>query len=459
MFPGKNRCERRCVSVFTRLTGLLALAALPMAAMGYGNPVINQDFPDPSVINAGGTYYAYATNTGGRNVPCARSSDLVSWTQLSDALPSLPGWASGGVTWAPVVHKFGSTYVLYFAAQQPSTGHHAIGVATSSSPTGPFAASGTPLVSQSSIGGDIDAGVFVDSNGLPYLLWKNDGNSVGQTSYIWCQQLLSNGLGFTGPLVQLIHNDQSWEGGLVEAPAMVKHGSTYYLFYSGSFYGNCSYATGYATSGSVLGPFTKSGSSPWLSSFGSVCGPGGADTVVDNTGTTWMYYHSWQNGTSYRAMNINVLGWNGNVPFLQAPAGTLSNGVHQLWPLCAPGERLDDAGGGTANGNRVQIWQANGASAQAWNWASVGTNVWNLAVQGPYCLDARGATSGVAVNIWACNGTAAQRWTSTQNGTSYTFKNGINGNCLDVSGGSSANGTVVQNWTCNGTSAQAWSVY
>jgi len=169
-----------------------------MAAMGYGNPVINQDFPDPSVINAGGTYYAYATNTGGRNVPCARSSDLVSWTQLSDALPSLPGWASGGVTWAPVVHKFGSTYVLYFAAQQPSTGHHAIGVATSSSPTGPFAASGTPLVSQSSIGGDIDAGVFVDSTGSLTCFGRTTAIRLGRRATFGASSSCRTALGLRG---------------------------------------------------------------------------------------------------------------------------------------------------------------------------------------------------------------------------------------------------------------------
>ena len=35
---------------------------------------------------------------------------------------------------------------------------------------------------------------------------------------------------------------------------------------------------------------------------------------------------------------------------------------------------------------------------------------------------------------------------------------GLAGKCLDVSGGSSADGTKIQLWTCNGTGAQQWTV-
>src|SRR3569833_3130556 len=133
---------------------LLATALLGVAAAAFANPVINQDFPDPSVLNVSGTYYAYATNTGGKNMPCARSTDLNTWTQLADAMPALPSWASGGLTWAPVVHQFGSTFVAYVSVQNPSTGHHSIVVATSGSPSGPITALSSPIDNQSTMGGD-----------------------------------------------------------------------------------------------------------------------------------------------------------------------------------------------------------------------------------------------------------------------------------------------------------------
>ncbi|MFB6553488.1 PQQ-dependent sugar dehydrogenase [Streptomyces sp. NPDC056405] len=68
------------------------------------------------------------------------------------------------------------------------------------------------------------------------------------------------------------------------------------------------------------------------------------------------------------------------------------------------------------------------------------------------CLDVAGGgtADGTQVQIWTCNGTAAQQWT-VGGGTLKAL-----GKCLDVSGGGSANGTKIQLWTCNGSGAQTW---
>ncbi|MBA2635336.1 MAG: family 43 glycosylhydrolase, partial [Sphingomonas sp.] len=79
----------------------LSSCAVPLAAppATYANPVLDADFPDPTVIRAAdGFYYAYATQ-GTRdgkmaNIQVARSTDLVRWQQLGDALPAKPAWAS-----------------------------------------------------------------------------------------------------------------------------------------------------------------------------------------------------------------------------------------------------------------------------------------------------------------------------------------------------------------------------
>ena len=64
----------------------------------FQNPVLRQDFPDPFVLNANGTYYAYATNGSGKNIQMAQSPDLVHWQGSHDAMPALPKWAKlGGV--------------------------------------------------------------------------------------------------------------------------------------------------------------------------------------------------------------------------------------------------------------------------------------------------------------------------------------------------------------------------
>ena len=64
-------------------------AAVPVEDV---NPVINDDFPDPDVLEVDGVYYAYGTNGNLRNVRVARSTDLEEWELLDDALfqPSAP---------------------------------------------------------------------------------------------------------------------------------------------------------------------------------------------------------------------------------------------------------------------------------------------------------------------------------------------------------------------------------
>ncbi|GAB2623853.1 lectin [Streptomyces capparidis] len=69
------------------------------------------------------------------------------------------------------------------------------------------------------------------------------------------------------------------------------------------------------------------------------------------------------------------------------------------------------------------------------------------------CLDVDGGRSadGTKIQLWSCNGTGAQNWTVGTNGTLAAL-----GKCLDVSGGGSADGTRIQLWTCNGSGAQKW---
>src|SRR5262249_47842349 len=81
--------------------------AAPPSRATLRNPVLDSDFPDPTVLRAAdGWYYAYATQTIGSqrktNISVARSRDLVRWELLTDALPRKPAWASTTQNfWAP----------------------------------------------------------------------------------------------------------------------------------------------------------------------------------------------------------------------------------------------------------------------------------------------------------------------------------------------------------------------
>jgi arabinan endo-1,5-alpha-L-arabinosidase len=166
-------------------------------------PVIDRDFPDPDVLRVGETYFAYATNSSRINLQVARSSNLMNWELLPDAMPALPSWAVKrfGYVWAPevTISPDGDLFILYFTARYAlrQGGTQCIGVATSLQPEGPFQPVEHPLICQIEQGGSIDAASFEDG-GERYLLWKNDGNSVGGQSWIYIQQL--SGMGYPSPV-------------------------------------------------------------------------------------------------------------------------------------------------------------------------------------------------------------------------------------------------------------------
>jgi lysophospholipase L1-like esterase len=72
------------------------------------------------------------------------------------------------------------------------------------------------------------------------------------------------------------------------------------------------------------------------------------------------------------------------------------------------------------------------------------------------CLDVDGGSSanGTPVQIWGCNDTAAQAWTAATDGTLRAV-----GKCLDATAAGTANGTPVEIWDCNGGGNQQWQPY
>lgn len=296
----------------------------PAGRATYANPVIDRNFPDPSILSDRGAFYAYATNTHA-NMQCASSIDLVHWTALPDAMPGLPDWAKEGRTWAPFVCVLRGNRgcAVYFTACNRATGQQNIGVAVAPRPQGPFqsAPHALPLVEQASLGGAIDPMCFTDDDGSRYLVWKNDGNSRGVDTWLWVQPLSPDGLSLLNTPTRLVKQDQSWEGNLVEAPCLHKHGGRYYLFYSANAYSDCRYAVGYAVANTLRGPYVKFGPGPWLASAPDTCGPGGEDIVRDGSGAEWMAYHTWVHGPhTYRGMSIDALYWDSRGPHLRGPS-------------------------------------------------------------------------------------------------------------------------------------------
>ncbi len=116
----------------------------------FTNPLINADFPDPSVIYVSGEgYYAYATHDEFsptiNNIQLSKSDDLVNWTEPIGALTEPPVWAKTcNKFWAPQVVKVGHQYRLYYAAEPDTKDGMCLALAVSNEPHG-FKDIGKPL--------------------------------------------------------------------------------------------------------------------------------------------------------------------------------------------------------------------------------------------------------------------------------------------------------------------------
>lgn len=340
-----------------RRLGLLALASVVLALLAgagsastglargaagartFTNPVYAHNFPDPYILKVGSAYYAYGTGTCDMNLQVMHSTDLVHWIGHKELLPSVPRWSSDNcvdffqnrMVWAPeVFHRADGKYILYYVAHWVAQNKQCVSYAVSASPDGPFRdSSRKPLVCQTQLGGSIDPDYLHDSNGQLYLFWKNDGNCCGLTTYIFSQRMDPSGTKLLGKPARLESNDKPWEGNLVEAPTMWKHGGKYYLFYSANAFNTSHYAVGYALCKGPSGPCTDGKSNPILRSRCRAAGPGHQALFVDAKGQTWIAYHAWKPadigdrpGGPGRQLWFDRVNWKGGTPVVHGPTCT-----------------------------------------------------------------------------------------------------------------------------------------
>ena len=116
------------------------------------------------------------------------------------------------------------------------------------------------------------------------------------------------------------------------------------------------------------------------------------------------------------------------------------------------GKCIDDAGAGTSNGTKIQIYTCNGTNAQTWTVAPDNT----LQVLTD-CMDVinAGTTSGTLVQLHTCNGTGAQQWEAQSSGELVNPESGL---CLTDPSAGSANSTQLEIAACTGTTGQLWTL-
>jgi arabinan endo-1,5-alpha-L-arabinosidase len=276
--------------------------------MTYQNPVLDADFPDPSVLRApDGYYYAYATQTKREgqilNFQVARSLNLITWEHLGEALPEKPAWAANSQRfWAPDVSRHpDGRYLMYYSAQpnDPEVGLD-LGVAIAERPEGPFRDMGQPLLAGGPGFENIDPMRFVDpADGRQLLFW---GSGFGP---LRVRELAPDGLSFAeNSVAQVVietrqPSDTALYGHLIEGSWVHYRNGWYYLFYSGD---NCCgpdarYAVLAARSRHATGPYETLAQA--TGTAGTILvendrwqAPGHNSLITDASGQDWLLYHA-----------------------------------------------------------------------------------------------------------------------------------------------------------------------
>ncbi|GAC1428761.1 MAG: family 43 glycosylhydrolase [Acidobacteriaceae bacterium] len=190
--------------------------------------------------------------------------------------------------------------VLVYYVGRKRDGPLCVAAATASRPQGPYTDHG-PIVCEPD--GSIDPAFMRDENGTPYLIWKEDGNSQHKLTPIWAQPLTTDLLHLAGEKKQLIVNEPAtWEGGVVEAPYVMRHEGRYYMFYAGSSCcgTQCNYAEGVARAEHLLGPWEKDPANPVIRPNQWWRCPGHGTAVETPKGADYLLYHAYPvNGSIY----------------------------------------------------------------------------------------------------------------------------------------------------------------
>ena len=342
-------------------------------------PVHSGDFPDPDVMQwpggvIGGAdyqagYYAFATQStpldGGSqiNIQVSFSSDGETWNTMgTDALPDsgLGSWAEPGNTWAPSVAFYQAptqggvtpppVFVMYYTATERSTGDQCIGMATAATPFGPYQDNeshrcvcndGVELEQLRREHRSRHLHRPLHSGLIPDLEERRDHLVPPDSTIIWSAPLSQNLKNVTGNPVMLMHDDESWQSGIVEGPDMydnqVTQGSgsnatttdNYYLFYAGSDEGANTYAIGWATCPGPQGPCLDSQTdNPLITTQPGVSGPGGPDiytlppTQGNTSGQAVLAFAGWEGTTiGYLQCGIRPM-YTADLAFVGGPNGT-----------------------------------------------------------------------------------------------------------------------------------------
>jgi hypothetical protein len=269
-------------------------------------PAFAGDAPDPDVIYADGTFYAFTTGTAlGNNLQVLTSSagdPRVGWNTFTKgagatALPHPPAWQAPGTETSPGVAYTGGHWVMWYDASRAGhgvdTGFTCLAVATTGAltPTSPQFTDTSADSPWCPPGGVLDPSPFVDpTDGSVYLVWKTNDGTTPAASQVWGVRLDRGGTTFVGAPSLLMTVTVAEH--TTDNPQIILSGGAYHLLFSGGDFENSSYNEQLADCAGPLGPCVNP-PGPFLTTSGFGSGPGAGTLFQDSWGFWWLAYAGW----------------------------------------------------------------------------------------------------------------------------------------------------------------------
>lgn len=421
------------------------------------------------MIKVGSTYYWFGENKGAANpdVDVYSSTDLSSWTFQGHALTPL---SSGDLTSSSVVERpkviYNSStgkYVMYFHLDNSSYGYAHVGVATSSTVTGPYTYQGSyqPLGHDSR-----DMGLFQDTDGSAYLICAVDNNANLSIFKLSSDYLSASSLVYT------------WSGVHYEAAAMAKVSGTYYLLTSKQNGWNPAqqqYNTSTSLSSGWAG-WTNIGGSNNYSSQTTFIQP-----VQGSSGTTYLYMADhWNSGSlgssTYIWMPMAIGG--GKMSYdlfsswqIDAAAGTyfipsnvsVNTSNYYYITNANSSKVMDVVGSSTSAGAEVIQYTKNNGNNQQWKFVLQSNGYYKIQNRnsGLYLDVTGGSTLATAAHLiqQSSSSGASQLWALQQTSSGrFEIINAATLQIADVNGGSTDNNARVIQYTDLNQTNQQWTI-
>jgi len=274
----------------------------------YQNPVLNADYSDPDVCQAGKDYYLTASSFNCvPGLPILHSRDLVNWEIIGYALQKLPPFAvfdkpqHGKGVWAPCIKYHSKTFYIYWG--DPDFGIYMV---KTKNVAGPWS---EPVLVKAGKG-LIDPSMLWDDDGKVYLSHAFAGSRIGLNSIVVVQEMNSEGTKVISPEVMIVDGNVGGNH-TVEGTKLYKRNGYYYMLSpAGGVKQGWQIA---ARSRNIYGPYEVK--IVMAQGNTDINGPHQGGLVETSSGESWFLH--FQDNTVYgRVLHLNPVHWINDWPVM-----------------------------------------------------------------------------------------------------------------------------------------------